>query len=76
MGQRVVIGLTPNANWGEVKQRLVQAGAETVSDPAASQSDVLVVTLPSDANVASFLEQAKRLPGVRYAEADAWRFSS
>jgi hypothetical protein len=75
MSQRIVVGLEQGANWQVIREALLAAGAEGISVPSESQPDALVVTIPGDANIDGFLQQAKKVTGVRYAEPDAWRFS-
>ena len=75
MTQRVVIGLEPGAEWSAIKTKLVAAGAESVTDPSPSQPDVLIATISSERNVEEFVQQAKKIAGVRYAEGDVWRMS-
>jgi cell division protein FtsX len=38
--------------------------------------DVVVVTLPEAQDVDAFIQRVRSLPGVRYAEPDAMRFTS
>lgn len=73
MTQRAIIGLTPDAKFPSVRRRLSAAGAEEVQAPTPELPDVSVVTLSSERNLAEFLEKARSIPGVRYAEADVWR---
>jgi len=75
MSQRAIIGLQPGADWAGIKQRLVAAGAESIRDPSPSQPDVLVATIPDARAMDAFLQSARTMPGVRYAEPDAWRTS-
>ena len=71
MSQRIVIGLEPRANWASVKAQLLADGAASIRDPSPEQPDVVVATLPADANVDEFIRVAKGRRGVRYVEPDA-----
>lgn len=75
MAQRVVIGLKPGADATAVKNQVVAAGAESVSDPSSSQPGVLVASIPAERGIEHFIEQVKQIQGVRYAEPDAMRFT-
>lgn len=76
MSQRVLIGIQPHADLGGLKKQLVSFGAESVNDPSSVQPDVVVATVPSQNEATNFIEKVKKLPGVRYAELDAWRFTT
>ena len=71
-GQRIVIGLEAGADGSAVREALLAAGAASVAI-APSQPDVAVVDLPIGHDQARFMEQARRLPGVRYVEPEAMR---
>ena len=75
MGHRVTVGLMPGADWRPVENALHAAGAESVRSPAPELPDVLIVTIPNDRDIEEFVRRARALPGVRYAERDAWQFS-
>ena len=75
MSQRILIGIESNADWGTLKKELLSLGADSASDPSAVQPDLIVVTVPDGRDVNKFLLQAKKLPGVRYAELDSWQSS-
>ncbi|MDP9179639.1 MAG: hypothetical protein M3O61_18355 [Gemmatimonadota bacterium] len=75
MTQRLIIGLESGADWASIKKQLVSEGADETRDPSPTQPDVLVVTIPEDRSVDDFLRLTKLLPGVRYAEPDAMRFT-
>lgn len=75
MSQRVIIGLESGADSANIKKQLVNEGAELARESSLAQPDVLVVTIPEDRSVDEFLSITKRLPGVRYAERDAMRFT-
>lgn len=70
---RAIIGFEPGADWASIKRGLIAAGAESVREPSNELPDALVVTLPADRSIEAFLQAARVLPGVRYAEQDAWR---
>jgi len=76
MSQRIVIGIQPDANWAGLKKELISLGAESVNEPSSVQPDVIVASVPAETEAAKFLEKAKKLAGVRYAELDAWRFTT
>lgn len=76
MSQRVIVGLKPDTNVKPVKTALGKAGAESVGGPSLELPDVLVVTIPNDQDINEFIRIAQKLPGVRYAEADAWQFTA
>lgn len=73
MSKRVIIGIDPKVQWDRLKRELGQAGAQTTSTPTSYQPDAVVATLPDTADAAAFIDQVKRLQGVRYAEPDEWR---
>ena len=72
MSKRVIVGIEPQVEWDRLKRELIQAGAETTSNPTSYQPDAVVATLPDTVDVQAFIEQVKRLRGVRYAEPDGW----
>lgn len=72
MGHRIIVGLKPGAHWPGIKDKLIEVGAQSVSNPSATQPDVLVADIPAAHNVDEFLNRAKSVEGVRYAERDAW----
>ncbi len=71
MDQRVIVGLQPGAEWGQLKRDLQRAGAHTVSEPSRYQPDAVVATLGPKQDVTIYTERVRQLPGVRYAEPDA-----
>lgn len=71
---RIVVGLHPAADAAEVAAALRARGATTVGGPTASLPGVLVADLSGE-DLDAALADAKALPGVRYAEADALRFT-
>jgi hypothetical protein len=75
MSQRVLIGIESNADWGRLKSELLSLGADSASEPTSVQPDVSVATVPAAKDIDTFLQHAKKLPGVRYAELDSWQFS-
>jgi hypothetical protein len=76
MSQRILIGIESQADSGKLKKELLSFGADSANGPSEAQSDLIVVTVPADKNLDEFLLRAKKLPGVRYAELDAWRFTT
>jgi hypothetical protein len=72
MGTRVIIGIEPQVDWATLKQELAQAGALGTSDPSPARPDAVVAEVPDGAEVQAFIERTRQLPGVRYAEPDAW----
>ena len=77
MSQRVIVGLHSAADATPgLRDALLAHGADEVSEPAAAMPDVVVVTLPETQDVDAFIQRARSLPGVRYAEPDAMRFTS
>ena len=76
MSQRFIVGLTEGADWKQVKQEVVAHGADWVRDPSPSQPDVLVVSIPDQANATTFISACKQTPGVRYVEGDAFSWTS
>jgi hypothetical protein len=75
MSQRVIIGIESNADWEGLKKELLSLGADSVGDPTSVQPNVGVVTVPAAKDIDTFLQQTKKLPGVRYVELDSWQFS-
>ena len=75
MSQRVIVGLQPNVDAAQVKAAVLAAGAESVRDPSPVEP-VLVVTVPDGRELEPFLRAVKKVPGVRYAEPDAWQFTA
>ena len=74
MTQRVNIGLEPDTNQRTVGEALRASGTEilrTRLDPG----NVLVIDIPAEADMESFLAKARTLPGVRYAEPDSFQSS-
>jgi hypothetical protein len=76
MSQRFVVGLAEGADWQHVKAAVVAHGADWVRDPSPSQPDVLVVSIPDEADAAAFMTACKRTEGVRYVEGDALSWTS
>ena len=76
MGQRVLIGVDSKADFQKITKELLSLGAEAATGPSAVQPDLIVATMASETNLDEFLTRARKLPGVRYAEPDAWRFTS
>lgn len=72
MSKRVIVGIEPQVEWDRLKRELVQAGAQTTSDPTSYQPDAVVATLPDSADAPAFIEHVSRLNGVRYVEPDGW----
>jgi len=72
MGIRVIIGIEPQVDWSKLKRELAQAGALGTSDPSPTRPDAIVAELPDTAEIPAFIERARQLEGVRYAELDAW----
>ena len=73
VGQRFVVGLKEGTDWVEVREELLRLGAGSVNEPSPAQPDVLVAAIPSDRDADDFLNRAKALKGVRYAEPEAWQ---
>jgi hypothetical protein len=71
MGQRVIVGISAQANWASLKAALLKAGAQTTSEPSAYQPDAVVATLRPEVDANAYMLAVQRLPGVRYAELDA-----
>ena len=77
MSQRVIVGLNSAAEvTPALRGALASLGAEQVGEPSASMPDVVVATLPEGADIEGFMRSVRALPGVRYVERDAMRFSS
>lgn len=75
MADRVVVGLIEGAQavpWPALRAQLLAAGAAAVADPVSYQPDAVVATLAAGTDAAAFIQQVQALPGVRYAQADAW----
>jgi hypothetical protein len=72
MSKRIIIGIDQQSDWDHLKQEIKNAGAAGVSDPTPSQPDAVVATLDDNVDVSGLIAQVTRLPGVRYAEPDAW----
>jgi hypothetical protein len=75
MSQRVLIGIESNADRGRLNNELLSLGADSTSEPAATQPDLIIATFPHGKDVAAFLLKARKLPGVCYAELDSWQSS-
>jgi hypothetical protein len=75
-GPRVLIGLHEEgiADWPHLGPRLIALGATQAGPPGAAVAGVAMVQLPQAADVAAFVSAAQALPGVRYAEAEAFSF--
>jgi hypothetical protein len=73
VGVRVIVGLTPDADWRAVDRSLREQGAEDVRPPRAELPDVVVATFPEGTDVEELSSRALRLPGVAYAERDVFR---
>ena len=73
MSKRVIVGIDSKVPWDRLKDELAAAGAQATSAPTSYQPDAVVATLPDTADAEAFIEQVKRIQGVRYAEPDAWR---
>ena len=71
MNQRVIVGLMPSADWPRLKAALLAAGASQLSEPVSYQPDITVASLPAGRDAQAFMNKAKKLKGVRYAELDA-----
>jgi hypothetical protein len=76
MSQRVNVGLISDTNAKPIKTALKVAGATSVHGPAPELPDVLVVTIPNHLDINEFINDAQKLPGVRYAEPDSWQFTA
>ena len=76
MSQRFIVGLDEGADWKKVKDAVVSHGADWVRDPSPSQPDVLVVSIPDQADSVTFVAACKRTDGVRYVEGDALSWPS
>jgi hypothetical protein len=72
MSKRIIIGIDQQAEWNHLKQEIRNAGAHDLSDPTPSQPDAVVATLEDSVDVSAFIAKITLLPGVRYAEPDAW----
>lgn len=72
MSKRVIVGIEPQVEWARLKRELGDAGAQSTTDPSPQRPDAVVAALPDSADMNAFIEQVKRLQGVRYAEPDAW----
>lgn len=73
MTQRVNVGVSPQSDWRSIRMQLQMLGASEVRGPDSLLPDVFIVTLPVERNIQEFIAAAKKLIGVRYAEADAWQ---
>ena len=73
MTQRINVGVLPESDWRSIRKELESLGASDVREPDASLPDVLIVTLPAEHDAGQFVQSAKKIRGVRYAEADAWQ---
>jgi hypothetical protein len=76
MGQRVIVGVEPDADIKTIKAALDAASAESVQGPSPELPNVLIVTIPNDQDINKFISLAQKLPGVRYAESDSWQFTA
>lgn len=76
MTPRIIVGLVPKADWKLVKQQLTASGADPVRDPSPELPDVAVVIPPSGTDIDAFARSVQKIPGVRYAEVEAWRMTS
>jgi hypothetical protein len=59
----------------EAKQLLERAGAMHIEASHPELPGVVTAIVPDGANVQELIEKLKRLPGVRHAEMDAYRWS-
>jgi hypothetical protein len=75
MGQRIVVGVEPDANRSAVRRKLARLDAQIVREPAPELPDVFVVEIADHEDVNTFLTKVKAQPGVRYAEPDTWQSS-
>jgi hypothetical protein len=75
MDQRVIVGLEPDTDVESVKTALKEAGAESVGGPSLESPDILIVTISNDQDIDAFINMVQMVPGVRYAEPDAWKFT-
>lgn len=70
------IGLEPDADVAEIEHCLKKLGAKEIRRPSPENPDLMRVRLPVSANRKEFIARAKKLPGVRYVEEDAFSFTS
>lgn len=73
MTQRIILGLEPDGVSASIGSALRSFGAEIVRGPSRNTPDVMVISIPADADVDEFLRKAKALKGVKYAEPDSWQ---
>ena len=76
MSQRLIVGLQAGADWHAIRGQLIACGADWIRDPSPEQPDVAVASIPEGSDIEKVLEDIKQLPGVRYAERDAMRWTS
>lgn len=70
MEHRVVVGLEPGADWLQLKNKLLKAGADRTTEPVSYQPDAVVATLAGHRDVAKFISHVRTFGGVRYVEPD------
>lgn len=76
MSQRVIVGLEADTDAKQVRTALEATVAESVQGPSLELPDALIVTIPNDQDINEFIRMAQKVPGVRYAEADSWQFTT
>jgi hypothetical protein len=76
MSQRIVIGIEAGTDWPQLEARLRAFGAEVVRQPSSTAPDVVLVEVSTEEPLEALLQRLNALPGVRYAELDAWQMSS
>jgi hypothetical protein len=75
MSQRLIVGLEAGADWARIKSVLVQQGADWTRDPSDAQPDVLLASIPEERGIDAVIGEIEKLPGVRYVERDAMRWT-
>jgi len=76
MSQRLIVGLEAGTDWAHIKHALVEHGADWTRDPSPEQPDVLLASIPEKKEIDAVIAAIKKLPGVRYIERDAMRFTT
>jgi len=76
MSQRIVVGIEAGTDWPQLEARLRAIGAEVVRQPSTAAPDVVLVKASTEQSLEALLQRLNALPGVRYAELDAWQMSS
>jgi hypothetical protein len=69
---RINVGLFPGQDPSPIAETLRGMGALSVKEPTSVLPDVVIADFP-EGDTESILKSIKPLPGVRYAEQDAWR---